>query len=91
MSSQGSSKMSLLGPEGRAQLKTAATVGGIGLELALSVALGYFGGRWLDQQLDTAPWLKWLGLAFGLASGVRAFFRVAKRARKALEDDTPET
>ena len=41
----------------------------IGLELGLSIALGYLGGEWLDGKFGTEPWLKWIGLGFGLARG----------------------
>jgi len=71
--------MPLIGPEGREQIKVAGRVGAIGLELAIAVVIGYFGGRWLDGKLGTAPWLMWIGLAFGLAAGFRSLYRLARR------------
>ena len=41
----------------------------IGLELAVSVMAGFWGGYWLDKKLGTAPWLMLGGAAGGLAGG----------------------
>ncbi len=41
----------------------------IGLELAVSVLAGFWGGYWLDKKLGSAPWLMLLGAAAGLAGG----------------------
>ena len=41
----------------------------IGLELAVSVMAGFWGGYWLDNKLGTAPWLMLLGAAGGMAAG----------------------
>ena len=56
--------------------------GTVGLEFALSALVGLFGGRWLDQHLDTTPWLTLIGAAFGLAAGVRAVWRALRRANR---------
>ena len=79
----------LLGPEGRKQLKTLGSVGTIGLELAISIYVGFYGGKWLDQQLGTDPWLRWFGLFVGLAAGFRALYRVARQTQKQLSDNEP--
>jgi len=49
----------------------------MGLELALSVLVGFFLGRWLDEQWGTAPWLLIAGLVLGTAAGFIHFFREA--------------
>ncbi|CFX02870.1 Uncharacterized [Syntrophomonas zehnderi OL-4] len=36
--------------------------------VAAAIALGYFGGRWLDGRYDTEPWLSIVGLVFGMAT-----------------------
>ena len=41
----------------------------IGLELAVSVMAGFWGGYWLDKKLGTAPWLMLVGAAGGMAGG----------------------
>ncbi len=70
--------MPLIGPEGREQLKVAGRVGAIGLELAIAIVIGYFGGRWLDGKLGTSPWLMWIGLGLGLVAGFRSLYRLAR-------------
>ena len=58
--------MSLIGPEGRKQLKLAARFASVGFELVIAIVVGFFGGRWLDTTFETAPVLQYLGLAFKL-------------------------
>ena len=53
----------------------------IGLELGLSVLVGIAGGRWLDGELGTEPWLQWIGLAIGLAAGTLSFYRLARKTQ----------
>jgi F0F1-type ATP synthase assembly protein I len=77
----------LLPREQREQLKQVLGLSTIGLELALSIALGYFGGRWLDGKLGTEPWLRWIGLALGLAAGARSLYRVVRRAQRMMEEE----
>lgn len=83
--------MSLLGPDGRKQLKMASRVSAVGLELGLAVTFGYLGGRWLDGRLDTGPWLTYLGLLLGLVAGAKGFWQIALRAhRTSLEEGLDE-
>jgi F0F1-type ATP synthase assembly protein I len=60
--------------------------GTVGLEVVLSVLVGFFGGYWLDGKLDTRPWLTLLGFAYGVAAAARALYRAARRATKEAED-----
>lgn len=77
--------MSSLGPEGREQMRIAGRVGAIGIELVLSIFLGYFVGRWLDGKLDTRPWLQWVGLVLGLAAGARSLYQLTRKTRSDLD------
>jgi len=47
----------------------------IGLELAVSVLLGFWAGYWLDGKTGTSPWLMLGGAAGGMAAG---FYLVIK-------------
>lgn len=47
----------------------------LGLQLALTVVVCFFLGRWLDSVFDTAPWLMIAGLALGVTGGFISFFR----------------
>jgi ATP synthase protein I len=62
----------------------------LGLEFALSVLVGLFGGRWLDARLGTAPWLAVVGFGFGVAAGARAIYRAARAANLAAEREGDE-
>jgi len=77
----------LLNKEQREQLKQLGSLSTIGLELGLSIALGYLGGRWLDGKLGTEPWLQWIGLGFGLAAGGVSLYRVVRRAQRMMEQE----
>ena len=77
----------LLDREQREQLKQLGSLSTIGLELGLSIVLGYLGGRWLDGKLGTEPWLQWIGLALGLAAGALSLYRVVRRAQRMMEEE----
>lgn len=57
----------------------AIDVGSIGIEMAAAIAIGFFGGRWLDGQFGTAPVLMWVGLGLGFVAAGRGLYRVAKK------------
>ena len=77
----------LLNREQREQLKQLGSLSTIGLEIALSIAVGYLGGRWLDSKLGTEPWLEWIGLGFGVAAGALSLYRVVRRAQRMMEEE----
>ena len=60
--------------------------GSVGLELALSVLVGLFGGQWLDKHFGTHGILTLVGLAYGLAAGARAVWRALKSANREAEE-----
>ncbi|HHW43875.1 MAG: AtpZ/AtpI family protein [Thermoanaerobacteraceae bacterium] len=42
----------------------------IGMEMAIMVTAGFYGGRWLDRQFHTEPWLMTAGILLGMAAGI---------------------
>jgi len=48
-----------------------------GLELGIGVALGVWGGLYLDRRFDTEPWLMIAGLTLGVISGFYNLYRLA--------------
>lgn len=46
----------------------------IGADLAVSVLVGFWVGRYLDRLLATDPWLMLLGVLLGLAAGVYSVY-----------------
>jgi F0F1-type ATP synthase assembly protein I len=71
--------MPLLDPEGRAQMKTAGRVGAVGIEMAVAICIGFFGGRWLDGHFGTAPILQYVGLVLGIAAAFRGLIRLVRK------------
>lgn len=47
----------------------------IGMELAISVVIGYYGGQYLDRQFATGPWLMLAGVLGGLAAGIVGVYK----------------
>jgi ATP synthase protein I len=78
-------------PPRLAAMKSMGGVGTLGLEVALSIMVGLFGGQWLDGRFDTSPWLTLLGSAFGLTAAVRAILRQMRiMKREAAKEEALE-
>jgi F0F1-type ATP synthase assembly protein I len=69
----------------RNDLRGLGDYGTVGLDLVLSILLGFFGGRWLDGKLGTHGWLTALGFLFGVIAGFRSLYRAAVKWRKETE------
>lgn len=65
------------------------SVGVVGLQFGLAIAIGIFAGRWADSYFGTS-WLMWLGFAFGLAAGVKMFWVEMKRMQKLMDEQDPD-
>ena len=57
----------------------------VGIEFALSLLVGLFGGRWLQGKLGTGNWLTFVGFGFGIAAGYRAIYRAVQAANREAE------
>ena len=42
--------------------RIAGTTGAVGIEIAAAIAIGYFGGHYLDKKLGTEPWIMYAGI-----------------------------
>lgn len=52
-------------------VRAIAVAGSVSTELAITVVLGVYGGRWLDERVHTSgPWFMLAGLLLGLAVGI---------------------
>jgi hypothetical protein len=65
-------------------MKTYGRYGAVGLELLLSIAVGYYLGRWADGKLGT-HWLAFVGFLLGCYAGFRGLFRAAKAMQRDIE------
>jgi ATP synthase protein I len=77
--------MGFVGPESRRQLKLFARFATAGFELAASIVVGYFGGRYLDGWAQTTPYLSYAGLVLGIVAGFRNLFKLARDSQRASE------
>ena len=66
-------------------LKGIGAYGTVGLDFAVAVAIGTYGGWWLDKKLGWTPWLTILGLLFGVAAGFNVLYKAAKRLKEETE------
>ena len=66
--------------------KALGSYGTLGMEIALSVVVGLFGGQWLDRKLNTGGVLTWVGFAYGLAAAGRAIYRAVRKSNREAEE-----
>ena len=57
----------------------------MGLEVGLSVVVGFLIGTWLDEWLETAPWFLLIFGIAGITAGYRSMFRMVKRMQSNTE------
>lgn len=65
-------------------LKSFGRYGSVGLELLLSIAVGYYLGHWLDTKLGTR-WISFVGFLLGCYAGFRSLFRTANQMQRDIE------
>ena len=53
----------------------------VGLAMALAIALGAYGGYYLDKKFGTRPWFFYVGLCFGIAAAFRNLQILYKKSR----------
>ncbi|MDP1990909.1 MAG: AtpZ/AtpI family protein [Syntrophales bacterium] len=63
-----------------------ARVSSIGIAMVIAIFGCFYLGRWLDQQLETEPFLTLLFLLIGIAAGFRNMYLLVKRY---IKDDKP--
>jgi ATP synthase protein I len=59
----------------------------MGLELGLSVVVGFLIGSWLDEWLETEPWFFLVFGIAGIIAGYRSIFRLVKRVQNDAETE----
>ncbi|MBI4704212.1 MAG: AtpZ/AtpI family protein [Deltaproteobacteria bacterium] len=71
----------------RGSWRVLGSYGTIGLEIVLSVMVGYWAGHWLDGRLGTGPYLGVLGFLFGVAAAFKALWRTARQIQREAARD----
>lgn len=72
------------------EYKAVGSWGTLGLEIVLSIMLGFFGGRWLDAKLGTDPYLGVLGFFFGCGAAAKSILRTMKEMKAVTEREEKE-
>jgi hypothetical protein len=72
------------------EYKAVGSWGTLGLEIVLSIMLGFFGGRWLDARFGTDPYLGLLGFFFGCGAAIKSILRTTKEMRAVTEREEKE-
>jgi F0F1-type ATP synthase assembly protein I len=67
--------------------RIAGSAGAVGIEIVVAIAIGYFGGNFLDHKLGTRPWLTIFGLVVGVGAAIKALVRVVRESKRAFGDD----
>jgi ATP synthase protein I len=62
--------------------KTIGSLGMIPILLAAGPIIGALGGRWLDKQFETDPWLTILFVILGFVAAVREMLRLLKQSER---------
>lgn len=57
----------------------------VGIELLLSMAIGYYGGRAIDTRVGGHGWITFVGFLAGVAVGFRSIFATARHMQKDIE------
>lgn len=66
-------------PKTSGVLQAMAVTTMIGAEMAITVTLGFFGGRLLDRHFGTDPWIMVAGILLGVATGIWGIINIVKR------------
>jgi ATP synthase protein I len=80
------SRVTIKPPSVQQDWKALGSYGTLGMEIALSVVVGLFGGQWLDKKLHTGGVLTWVGFAYGLAAAGRAIYRAVRKSNREAEE-----
>jgi ATP synthase protein I len=67
----------------------AARLASVGIEMGVSVLLGWGIGAWLDGKLHTKPWLMLVFVILGVVAGGRSVYTAARAAARDAEDKDP--
>lgn len=74
-------------PPKRAAWFKATDAASIGIEIVVAIAIGTFGGMWLERNVTHwTPWTTLIGLAVGLGAAGKALARTARNYKRSLAE-----
>ena len=53
----------------------------VGIEMVVSMVIGIMGGRWLDEQFGTEPYLFFVGMIAGIGAAAKPIVRMVRISR----------
>ncbi len=68
-------------------LKDLGRYGTVGLDLIVSMALGYYGGRWLDGRVGGGGWLTAGGALIGVVVGFYSLWKASRTMADEADKD----
>lgn len=74
----------------KAEYKAIGSFGTLGLEIVACLLFGYFGGRWIDGELGSGPWLSVVGFLFGCGAAGKAIHRSLREMREVTAREEQE-
>jgi ATP synthase protein I len=69
----------------RQLFRSLSFLSGVGISMVAASFIGLFIGIYLDEWLDTKPWMTIIWLGFGIAAGFRNIFILTRRALREQE------
>ena len=60
----------------------------MGLEMGLSIVVGFFLGKFLDEKLQVAPWGSVIGLFLGLVAAFRSVYQKIRKLQQWIKEDS---
>ena len=80
-------------PEIKNTWRVAGSVGALGMEIAIAIALPSYVGYWLDKRYGT-KWIMYIGLLIGVGAAIKALVRVTReyqRQERPKDDPRPRS
>ena len=66
-------------------MKDVGRYGTVGIELIVSMGIGYYGGRWLDGKVGGRGWITGLGAFLGVVVGFYSLWRTSQMMQRDIE------
>ncbi|MGB1274507.1 MAG: AtpZ/AtpI family protein [Nannocystaceae bacterium] len=75
-------------PDRRARWYELSEAASLGIEMAVAIAIGAWGGRWLETNVTHwKPWTFYIGLTIGIGAAVNGVVRTARKFQRIIAHD----
>lgn len=59
----------------------------MGIQFVVSVLIGYWAGRWLDEKFDQAPWFSIAGIFLGMTASIYDMVVLTRKTVRAINEE----